>query len=92
LSVVDRFLASSLPYIPKFIVERVSRPYIAGESIADATRAATGLNSHGFRATMDLLGEHVETLDQAQRARRVHSVALSTAPGSDAGTHPSPPQ
>jgi proline dehydrogenase len=68
LSVVDRILASSLPYIPKLIVERVSRPYIAGETSDDALRVAAGLNSSGLRATMDLLGEHVETLDQAHQA------------------------
>jgi len=78
LSVVDRIIAGSLPYIPKFIVERVSRPYIAGETIEDAMRVASGLNSHGFRATMDLLGEHVDRIEQAHHANKLYCELLDT--------------
>jgi proline dehydrogenase len=68
LSVVDRIIAGSLPFIPKAIVARVARPYIAGESDDDAMRAAVRLNQQGYRATVDLLGEHVDTLDKARHA------------------------
>jgi len=68
LSVVDRIIAGSLPYIPKILVEYFSRPYIAGESADDAIRVASRLNQLGFRATMDLLGEHVDRMEQAHQA------------------------
>jgi proline dehydrogenase len=78
LSVVDRIIAGSLPFIPRFLVERVARPYIAGESSDDAMRVAVGLNRQGFRTTMDLLGEHVDTLDQAQHAVTSYMAILET--------------
>jgi proline dehydrogenase len=68
LSVVDRIIAGSLPFIPRILVERVARPYIAGETADDAMRVASSLNQLGFRTTVDLLGEHVERMEQAQHA------------------------
>jgi proline dehydrogenase len=68
LSVVDRIIAGSLPFIPRILVERVARPYIAGETADDAMRAASRLNQQGLRATMDLLGEHVDRMEQAHHA------------------------
>jgi proline dehydrogenase len=68
LSVVDRIIAGSLPFIPRILVERVARPYIAGETADDAMRVASSLNQQGFRTTMDLLGEHVERMEQAHHA------------------------
>jgi hypothetical protein len=36
-----------------------------GETDDDALRVAAALNTAGFRATVDLLGEHIQTLDEA---------------------------
>jgi len=68
LSIVDRFIASTLPFVPKAVVKRIASRYIAGETDDDALRVAAALNSRGFRATVDLLGEHIQTLDEAQPA------------------------
>ena len=78
MSVVDRIIAGSLPYIPKAIVERVSRPYIAGETADDAIRVAAALNQQGFRATVDLLGEHVDRMDQAGPALATYLTVLDS--------------
>ncbi len=68
MSVVDRIISGSLPYIPRILVERAAKPYIAGETADDAMREASRLNQQGFRATMDLLGEHVDRVEQAHQA------------------------
>jgi proline dehydrogenase len=78
LSVVDRIIAGSLPFIPKALVERVSRPYIAGETAEDAIRVASVLNQQGFRATMDLLGEHVDRMEQAHHAVNTYVALLES--------------
>ena len=78
MSVVDRIIAGSLPFIPKIIVERVARPYIAGVTDDDAMRVAENLNRQGLRATMDLLGEHVDTLEQAHHAVHRYLTLLET--------------
>jgi proline dehydrogenase len=57
-----------LPLVPKGIVRRVANRYIAGETTDEALRVVAGLNARGFRATLDILGEHIHNLDQSRRA------------------------
>jgi len=78
LSIVDRFIASTLPFVPKPIVKRVAGRYIAGETDDDAMRVAADLNRRGFRSTVDLLGEHIQTLEEAHPALRQYMRLLET--------------
>ena len=59
MSIFDKTVASSLKYVPKSVVGRVARRYIAGETLEDALVETRRLNSDGCMATMDLLGESV---------------------------------
>src|SRR6185503_8519615 len=68
MTLVDRVIAATLPLVPKTIVRRVANRYIAGETTDEALRVVAGLNARGFRATLDILGEHIHSLDQANRA------------------------
>src|SRR5262245_54725110 len=68
MTLLDRAIALTLPVVPKAIVRRVANRYIAGETVQDALAVVTGLNARGFRATLDILGEHIHRLDQAHRA------------------------
>src|SRR5512136_883517 len=47
---------------------RAARRFVAGETIDDAINAIRELNAQGIVATLDHLGENVETSDDAQRA------------------------
>src|SRR5687768_1852321 len=42
--------------------------FVAGEGVDDAIRAVRELNQRGINATLDHLGEHTSTADEAQRA------------------------
>jgi proline dehydrogenase len=68
MRLVDRVIARTLPVVPKSIVRQVANRYIAGETTDDALRVAAGLNARGIRTTLDVLGEHIHTLDQSRRA------------------------
>jgi len=68
LTLLDRIIARTLPAIPKTIVRRVANRYIAGETVGEALRVVAGLNERGIRATLDILGEDIHNLEQAQRA------------------------
>jgi proline dehydrogenase len=68
MTFLDRAIARTLPAVPKSIVRRVANRYIAGETTQEALDLVTKLNSKGFRATLDILGEHIHSMDQAQRA------------------------
>ncbi len=61
MGALDRAVAASLPLIPRGIVGWAARPYIAGESVDDAVATVRGLMAEGAMATVDVLGEAVET-------------------------------
>jgi len=78
---VDRAIAGFLPYLPKALVGRVAARYIAGETVEDAIRVARELNGKGFRATMDILGEDVHSLEQARGAALTYRTLLDQLHG-----------
>ena len=67
MSLFDSLVVSTLPLVPKGIVRRFSRRYIAGPRLEDAMRVVGDLNGLGAMATVDVLGEEIATLDQAKR-------------------------
>src|SRR2546425_7092519 len=67
MRVLDRVIAHTLPFVPKPLVRKVANRYIAGETLDEALRVTAALNRNGVRATLDILGEDVHNLGQAQR-------------------------
>ncbi|MBA3717708.1 MAG: proline dehydrogenase family protein [Actinobacteria bacterium] len=65
-NVLDRAIVRLLPAIPKPIVRKVSNRYIAGATLEDACRVVSRLNEAGKMATIDVLGEHLDSPDQAR--------------------------
>ena len=47
---------------------RAASRFVAGEKIEDAIRVVRELNEKGINATLDFLGEHTSTTDEADRA------------------------
>ncbi len=60
-------IAAMLPYFPKKLIWIFSKRYIAGETVADAIRASKELNKEGIKVTIDILGEFIKTLDEAEK-------------------------
>ena len=60
-------IASMLPYMPKNFVWIFSKRYIAGKKIGDAIRVSKELNGQGIRVTVDLLGEFITKLSEAEK-------------------------
>lgn len=58
-----------LPYMPKKMVWVFSKRYIAGETIEDGLQASKLLNAQNIEVTIDLLGEFIESLDEAKENR-----------------------
>ncbi len=63
---LNRTIANILPHLPKKLIWLFSKRYIAGETIDDGIRAAKKLNSEGILVTIDLLGEFITNLTQAE--------------------------
>ena len=62
----NKFIAAILPYFPKKFIWIFSRSYIAGETIDDAMRVSKDLNNKNIKVTLDILGEFINTLDEAE--------------------------
>jgi len=60
-------IAGILPYMPKNFVWIFSKRYIAGKKIEDAIRVSRELNSQGIKITVDLLGEFITKLSEAEQ-------------------------
>jgi proline dehydrogenase len=66
MSLLDRFVAFTLPAVPKPIVGYFSKRYIAGPEIEDAFRVARDIEQQGACATFDILGENIKTTEEAR--------------------------
>jgi proline dehydrogenase len=62
----NKLIANILPYMPKKLVWIFSQRYIAGETIDDGLKASRELNDSGILVTVDLLGEFIKKLSEAQ--------------------------
>jgi proline dehydrogenase len=76
--VVDRAIAATLPAVPRPVVRHFASRYIAGESLADALLVVRTLNERGICATIDVLGESVRRVDQAQRTAREYEDVMNS--------------
>jgi proline dehydrogenase len=77
MSLFNRLVVGSLPFVPKFLVGMASRRYIGGETLEEALHVAVDLNSRGFSTTLDMLGENTTDVAHAKRAARDYSRVLN---------------
>jgi proline dehydrogenase len=66
----NKFIAAILPYFPKKFIWIFSRSYISGETIDDAMRVSKELNSKNIKVTLDVLGEFIKTLEEAEENKK----------------------
>lgn len=71
MNLLNKFIVTTLPVIPKPIVRQFANRYIAGEKLSDAVRVVKELNAKGIMATLDVLGESITTKDEAIAARNI---------------------
>lgn len=76
----------ALPFVPKPVIRRIAGRYIAGETLEDLLRVAASLHERGFLSTVDVLGENVQSKEEAQRAAEEYSRVVEKL----AGHGPSP--
>lgn len=62
---INQLIARMLPFFPEKLVWVFSKRYIAGEYISDALSESRKLNQNGVLVTVDLLGEYVNNLSEA---------------------------
>ena len=62
MTIFDSIITNSIPHLPKWVAKPFSKPYVAGETVEEALSEIRHLNSKGFSATIDILGEHTEEI------------------------------
>jgi proline dehydrogenase len=76
---INHLIATALPLMPKQVVWLFSRTYIAGESVDAAMAACRKLNKDGIKTTIDILGEFIKRLDEAENNRDEYLSLIDTA-------------
>lgn len=63
---LNKLVANTLPYLPKKFVWVFSKRYVAGETIDEGVAKSKELNHNGILVTVDLLGEFINTIEEAE--------------------------
>jgi proline dehydrogenase len=81
----NKLIAAILPYFPKKFIWIFSRPYISGETVEDAMRVSKDLNNKKIKVTLDILGEFIKNLDEAEANKNeyLHLIDVSHKNGID---------
>jgi proline dehydrogenase len=66
----NKLIAAILPFFPKKFIWIFSKSYISGETIEDAMRVSKDLNSKKIKVTLDILGEFIETPEEAESNKK----------------------
>ncbi len=74
----NKLIAALLPYMPKSLVWVFSKRYIAGKNIEEAIKVSKDLNSKGMMVTIDLLGEFITKLEQAEENKNTYLDIIDT--------------
>lgn len=78
MKLFNNLIAAILPYFPRFIIKPFAMPYVAGESLEKAVKRVLELNAAGYAVTMDILGEHVNSEEEAQAVTDAYCLLLET--------------
>ena len=72
----NRTIAAAMPFVPRPLVWRFSRRYIAGVDLEDAYRTVGELNALDCSATIDVLGEDSTNPDEVRSAVDLYLKAI----------------
>jgi len=65
VTLFDSAIVRVLPAVPRPVVKKLSRRYIAGSTLVEACSVVSGLNEEGKMATIDVLGEEITSREEA---------------------------
>jgi proline dehydrogenase len=74
-------IVRTLPLMPRALVWRVARRYVAGATLGDAVATVKRLNAEGAMATLDVLGEEVREPSLATAAAEAYLRVLDAIHG-----------
>ena len=69
MGILNGIVVGTASWMPKFVIGRIASVYVAGDKLEDGLKLSKLLNSKGFSATLDLLGEEVHNRKETNRIR-----------------------
>ena len=69
MNAVNNLIVNFTKILPKSVVYIFAKKYVAGNTLEKAVEVVKDLNSKGIAATMDVLGESIETKEEAISAK-----------------------
>ena len=78
MTLINSLFAKIMPILPRWSVKPFAKPYVAGEKIQDVTNVVKNLNHKGFSATIDILGEFVDSKEEAIEVRSQEALKAHT--------------
>lgn len=75
---LNKLIASLLPYFLEKFIWLFSKSYISGETIEDAVRVSKELNGKSIKVTFDILGEFIKGLDEAEENKKEYIDLIET--------------
>ena len=78
MKVINDTIVGFVKLLPRSVVHIFAKKYIAGETLDDAVRVVKELNEKGIVATMDVLGESVNTKQESELAMKECLMVLDT--------------
>lgn len=79
MTMFNKMIAGVLPYMPKSLVWLFSKQYIAGQNLEEAIQNCLDLNKQGMLTTIDVLGEFITTLDEADANKKEYLQVIERA-------------
>lgn len=70
MKVINDTLVGFVKLLPKSVVHIFAKKYIAGETLEEAVRVVKELNEKGIVATIDVLGESINTKRESEQAMK----------------------
>ena len=66
-NIFNQTLLKIIVTLPLSFVRKFADRYVAGEKISETLEVISKLNANGYSATIDILGEHTKTKEEAER-------------------------
>ena len=65
MSWINSSIVSMIRFMPRWSIHPFAKTYVAGESIEETVLVVKKINARGFTCTLDILGEHVQSVVKA---------------------------
>jgi len=77
MNLLNPIIKATLPLVPKPIVRRIAKPYIAGETLPELVSVVQELNNDRFIVATSILGEFVTEVKDAEEAVQQYQEVLT---------------